>query len=96
MATGIRQRHGRGCNAKGHCKCPYEAFVYSKRDGKKIRKTSWTGSSRAVRARRRCAPVSRQSCSDSPDSVGFSRSRLAQPSRKRFNHAGCHIWLADV
>jgi integrase len=39
MAAGVRQRHGRGCNAKGRCKCPYEAFVYSKRDGKKIRKT---------------------------------------------------------
>ncbi len=37
--TGIRQRHGRACRAKGRCKCPYEAFVYSKRDGKKIRKT---------------------------------------------------------
>jgi integrase len=39
MAAGIRQRHGRACNAKGRCKCPYEAFVYSKRDEKKIRKT---------------------------------------------------------
>src|SRR5947207_9161526 len=39
MAAGIRQRHGRGCNVKGRCRCPYEAFVYSKRDGKKIRKT---------------------------------------------------------
>jgi hypothetical protein len=39
MAAGIRQRHGRGCTAQGRCKCPYEAFVYSKRDGKKIRKT---------------------------------------------------------
>jgi integrase len=39
MATGIRQRHGRGCSAKGRCTCPYEAFVYSKRDGKKIRKS---------------------------------------------------------
>ena len=86
MATGIRQRHGRGCNAKGHCKCPYEAFVYSKRDGKKIRKTSWTGSSRAVRARRRCAPVSRQSCSDSagfgriqPESCGSNKPETGQP-----------------
>jgi integrase len=36
--TGIRQRHGRACKAKTRCSCPYEAFVYSKRDGKKIRK----------------------------------------------------------
>jgi integrase len=39
MATGVRQRHGRGCARKRGCKCKYEAFVYSKRDGKKIRKT---------------------------------------------------------
>jgi hypothetical protein len=39
MATGVRQRHGRECNRNGRCKCPYEAFVYSKRDRKKIRKT---------------------------------------------------------
>lgn len=38
MATGIRQRHGRGCKRQGRCKCPLEASVYSKRDGKKIRK----------------------------------------------------------
>ncbi len=40
MATsGIRQRHGRGCAKTGRCQCPYEASVYSTRDGKKIRKT---------------------------------------------------------
>ncbi len=39
MATGVRQLHGRECNGNGRCKCPYEAFVYSKRDRKKIRKT---------------------------------------------------------
>jgi hypothetical protein len=39
MAAGIRQRHGRACSGKGRCKCPWEAFVYSKRDMKKIRKT---------------------------------------------------------
>ena len=37
--TGVRQRHGRGCKRQGRCKCPWEAFVYSRRDGKKIRKT---------------------------------------------------------
>jgi integrase len=36
--TGIRQRHGRGCKRASGCKCPWEAGVYSKRDGKKIRK----------------------------------------------------------
>lgn len=44
MATGIRQRHGRGCSARGRCTCPYEAFVYSKRDSKKIRRTFPTAS----------------------------------------------------
>jgi integrase len=67
MATGIRQRHGRGCNAKGRCKCPYEAFVYSKRDGKKIRKTfptpaaakAWRDdASTAVRKKTMRAPTS--------------------------------------
>jgi integrase len=38
MASGIRQRHGRGCTAQGRCKCPYVAEVYSRRDAKKIRK----------------------------------------------------------
>jgi integrase len=38
MATGVRQRHGLKCNGKGRCDCPWQASVYSKRDGKKIRK----------------------------------------------------------
>ncbi len=38
MAVGLRQRHGRGCRGRP-CECSWEAFVYSKRDGKKIRKT---------------------------------------------------------
>ncbi len=39
MATGIRQRHGRSCEHKPHCSCPWEAGVYSATDGRKIRKT---------------------------------------------------------
>jgi integrase len=42
-AQGIRTRHSRTCNATegGRCNCTptYEAWVYSKRDGKKIRKS---------------------------------------------------------
>src|SRR6266700_2038220 len=44
-STGIRERHGRACSAPsgGRCSCKpgpaYEAFVYSARDGKKLRKT---------------------------------------------------------
>jgi integrase len=39
MATGVRQRHGNGCNGKGRCDCPWRAEVYSKRDDCKLRKT---------------------------------------------------------
>src|SRR5829696_2823504 len=43
MAAGIRTRHGRSCRSRdgGRCNCTpsYEAWVYSKRDDKKIRKT---------------------------------------------------------
>jgi integrase len=38
MAAGIRQRHSRKCKATDRCKCPWEAWVWSKRDGKKIGK----------------------------------------------------------
>jgi hypothetical protein len=38
-ATGICQRHGLKCNGKGRCDCPWQASVYSQRDGKKIRQT---------------------------------------------------------
>jgi integrase len=43
MAAGIRTRHGRRCRSRsgGRCNCSpsYEAWVYSKRDEKKIRRT---------------------------------------------------------
>ncbi len=43
MSTGIRRLHSKGCAARdgGRCNCGagYEASVFSKRDGKKIRKT---------------------------------------------------------
>jgi len=42
MATGISKRHGRGCGSRqgGRCNCNagWEAWVYSKRENKKIRK----------------------------------------------------------
>jgi integrase len=38
LAVGVRQRHGRRCRG-GRCSCPWEAFVYSKRDHKKLRKS---------------------------------------------------------
>jgi len=43
MAEGIRKRHSKRCNtrkgARCNCKAGYEAWVFSKRDGKKIRRT---------------------------------------------------------
>ncbi len=67
--AGIRTRHGRSCRSRegGRCNCSpsYEAWVYSKRDGKKIRKTfattaearSWRSDSEsAVRRRTLRAP----------------------------------------
>ncbi len=43
MAEGIRRRHSKGCAAREGRRCTcnagYEAWVFSKRDGKKIRKT---------------------------------------------------------
>ena len=43
MAEGIRKRHSKGCPGRkgGRCRCSggYEAWVYSKREGKKIRRT---------------------------------------------------------
>jgi integrase len=43
QSTGIRTRHSRTCNTRtgGGCNCEptYEAFVYSRRDGRKIRRS---------------------------------------------------------
>src|SRR5947209_8371469 len=66
MAAGIRQRHGRACNGEGRCKCAWEASVYSRRDGKKIRRqfairaeaVAWRDDARsAVRKRVMRAPT---------------------------------------
>jgi len=43
MAAGIRTRHGRSCRSRRgercNCQPSYEAFVWSKRDNRKIRRT---------------------------------------------------------
>jgi hypothetical protein len=40
MPEGIRLRHSRSCDAASRCRCSsYEAWVYSRRDDRKIRKT---------------------------------------------------------
>jgi hypothetical protein len=38
MATGITRRHRKGCSRRGRCECPWEAWVWSNRDGRKIAK----------------------------------------------------------
>src|SRR5437868_7039563 len=67
MAAGIEQRHGNRCSGRGRCSCPWRVSVYSKRDGKKIRKTfptraaavAWRDDARAdVRRRILRAPAS--------------------------------------
>jgi integrase len=67
MAPGIRQRHGSRCSGKGRCECPWRAEVFTKKDGKKIRKTfptkaaamAWRDDTRAaVRQRTLRAPTS--------------------------------------
>jgi hypothetical protein len=35
---GIYQRHRAACRRKRDCECPYQAAVYSKREGKLLRK----------------------------------------------------------
>ncbi len=37
-AEGVFQRHGNRCSGRARCDCPWQASVYSPRDGKKIRK----------------------------------------------------------
>ena len=66
MAAGIYQRHGNRRRGKGRCECPWRAEVFSKKDGKEIRKTfptkaaamAWRDDSRsAVRKRTLRAPT---------------------------------------
>jgi integrase len=66
MAVGIEQRHGNRCRGGTRCSCPWRVSVYSKRDGKKIRKQfatkaeaeSWRDDARsAVRKRTLRAPT---------------------------------------
>ena len=35
--TGITRRHGRACKREGRCNCPWQASVWSAKEGKKIR-----------------------------------------------------------
>ena len=72
--TGIRVRHARSCpvghSPEARCKCrpSYEAFVFSVRDGKKLRRTfpslaaakAWRHDASTTSARAQCARLSRQ------------------------------------
>jgi integrase len=70
MAEGIRKRHSKGCATRSgkrcNCNAGYEAWVFSKRDGRKIRKTfrqrseakSWRGEAVAALSKGRLASAS--------------------------------------
>jgi hypothetical protein len=68
MAEGIQVRHSRSCTSRVGAKCScepsYQAHVWSKRDGKRIRKTfptlaaarSWRTDAKKPSKTERCAP----------------------------------------
>src|ERR1700733_13395082 len=75
-ATGIRQRHGRACDGEGRCRCPYEAAVYSKRDGKKIRKQFATRAA-AIEWRDESVPAVRKRLMRAPTQVTVAQAAQA-------------------
>ena len=83
--AGIRTRHGRSCRSRdgGRCNCSpsYEAWVYSKRDGRKIRKTFTT------------AAEARSWRSDSESAL--RRRTLRAPSKVTISEAAAD-WLAGA
>lgn len=90
MATGIRQRHGRGCSRKGRCDCPYEASVYSKDDGKKIRRTfpdhatakQWRDDSRSAVSKRVLRAPTSTTLKEAADAwLEGARAGLIRPAR---------------
>lgn len=87
MAAGIEQRHGLKCRG-GRCGCPWRVSVYSKRDGKKIRKQfatkaaaeSWRDDARsAVRRRTLRAPTTTTLREAADAWVEGARSGLIRP-----------------
>src|SRR5664280_2743847 len=79
--TGVRQRHGRACSGAGRCKCPWQAEVYSPRDGRKIRKAFPTKDAAAA-----WRPEA---------SVGVRRKVLRAPTPTTLNEAA-EAWLTDA
>jgi integrase len=75
-APGIRQRHGRACAGEGRCKCPWEASVYSKRDGRKIRKQFPTRAA-AVEWREDSVPAVRKRLMRAPTQVTVAQAAQA-------------------
>lgn len=85
MAEGIVRRHSEGCPAKSgsrcRCRAGYEAFVYSPRDGKKIRKTF----TRLAEAKSWRADAKRS----------VDHGTLRTPSRRTLTEAA-HAWIAGA
>ena len=84
--TGIRTRHSRSCTtrtaARCNCEPTYEAWVYSKRDGKKIRRSFPTQAA----ARRAGAPTRMKAVKDK---------RLRAPSSRTLRQE-VDEWLAGA
>ena len=84
--TGIRQRHSKRCNGDG-CSCPWEASVYSKRDGKKMRQTfptkaaavAWRETSAPAVRRGACARRLRRRSARQPSAGWRARGRADPP-----------------
>ena len=86
--TGIRARHSRTCGVVegGRCNCrpSYEAFVFSQRDGRKIRKTFQTlAAAKAWRADRTLGPQPRPAPGPDTDHRARGREGVARGRRGR-------------
>lgn len=73
--TGLRERHSRACRSReegGRCNCTpsIDAFVYSARDGQKIRKTLGGAGARSAAKQWRAAAM-----------TAISRGALRPPTR---------------
>jgi integrase len=90
MAVGVRQRHSSRCKRGKGCKCPWQAEVYSKRDGRKIRKAfpsqaaavAWRDDARsAVRKQTMRAPTPTTLREAAGEWLEGARAGLIRPAR---------------
>ena len=110
QTQGIRTRHGRACatRASGRCNCrpTYEAWVYSKRDKKKIRESfptlaaarNWrTDSLKAVKDKKLRAPSSRTLRQEVEEwFTGASQGRILNRQKQRYKPAVLRIYRISL